>query len=88
MLKHLLVFFLFILLAFRGLASDDSLIVVKSISISGNKITKNYIIFRELVFKIGDTLSPAILDQKIKKSNENLMNISLFNFVTINPTII
>jgi hypothetical protein len=88
MLKHLLVFFLLILLAFHGLASDDSLIVVKNISITGNKITKNYIIFRELVFKIGDTLSPAILDQKIKKSNENLMNISLFNFVTINPTII
>ncbi len=62
--------------------SGDSLIIVGKITFSGNKITKNRIITRELEFKEGDTLTVSELENKIEKSRENLLNRSLFNFVT------
>jgi len=34
-------------------------IIIKGVSISGNKLTKDYVIIRELDFKIGDTLSTS-----------------------------
>ena len=83
MRKHFVFFIFIISIAYCGFANTDSLIVVNNISVSGNKITKDYIIYRELLFKIGDTLTIANLNEKIKKSTENLMNISLFNFATI-----
>ena len=70
-------------------ASDvksDSL-TINSIVLVGNKITKDKIIFRELEFKKGDKLSVLLLDSLILKSQQNLMNRSLFNFVTITKTI-
>ena len=62
--------------------ADDSLVIVGNISFLGNKITKDKIIRRELEFHQGDTLSKTAFQQKIKKSRENLINRSLFNFVT------
>ncbi len=88
MRKYLAAFIFLISINYYGFTNTDSLIVVNNISISGNKITKDYIIFRELLFKIGDTLSPINFNQRIKKSTENLMNISIFNFVTITPVFI
>ena len=61
---------------------NDTLIVVGNISFVGNKLTKDNIIRRELEFHQGDTLSKTAFQQKIKKSRENLINRSLFNFVT------
>ncbi len=61
----------------------DSVCIVKTITLSGNKITKDRIIFRELEFKTGDTLYVNVLDSLIVQSRQNLMNRSLFNFVTI-----
>lgn len=63
-------------------------LIVSKIIITGNNKTKTKIIFRELEFKLGDTLSQEIYLLKKKKSSENLMNISLFNFVTISDTIV
>ena len=62
---------------------NDSLITIGSISLSGNKITYDKIIFRELEFTSGDQLSVSFLDSLINKSRQNLMNRSIFNFVTI-----
>jgi len=61
----------------------DSAVIIDSISIVGNKITKDKIILRELEMKTGDTLFPHDLTQKIKQSRQNLLNQSLFNFVDI-----
>lgn len=61
---------------------------VSSISFSGNTTTKNYIIFRELTFKQGDTIIVEQLTQKFEQSRLNLLNTSLFNFVTINHSFI
>ena len=69
----------------RSETSDSTKVIVRAIIIDGNKITKDYIVLRELQFRTGDTLDAAVINNKLKKSSENLMNTSLFNFVTITP---
>ena len=56
---------------------------VDSIQISGNKITHDNIILRELEFQLGDSISPAELSETITNSRNNLHNTFLFNFVDI-----
>ncbi len=65
----------------------DSILTIRSIKLSGNKITKDRIIIRELEFSINDSLSTVKLDSLIVKSQQNLMNRSLFNFVTISKKV-
>jgi outer membrane protein assembly factor BamA len=57
--------------------------VICSIRITGNSITKPYIIYRELLFNSGDTLTKDHAETLFEKSKQNLLNTSLFNFVTI-----
>lgn len=66
-----------------SVVNNDSLVIINSITLVGNKITKDKIIFRELEFEKSDKLSILLLDSLIIKSQQNLMNRSLFNFVTI-----
>jgi len=63
--------------------NNDSIVTVGSIGIKGNKITKDHIILRELEVFSGERLSETELNNKLIKSQQNLMNRSLFNFVTI-----
>ncbi|HKR05623.1 MAG TPA: BamA/TamA family outer membrane protein [Bacteroidia bacterium] len=58
-------------------------VIVKQILLVGNKITKQSIITRELIFHQGDTVSRYVLQDAMKRSRENLLNTSLFNFVEI-----
>lgn len=62
---------------------DVSSYIVSEIIIEGNTITKEKIIYRELLFQVGDTIPDSDLEKIILKSKENLLNTSLFNFVTI-----
>jgi len=62
-------------------------VIIADIRLVGNKITKDKIIFREIEFSIGDTLEVDKLDSLMVKSSQNLMNRSLFNFVTITKAI-
>lgn len=64
--------------------SDSTEITINKIFVGGNKKTKERIIKRELLFQYGDTLFKVHLDDKIEKSKNNLLNTSLFNYVTIN----
>jgi outer membrane protein assembly factor BamA len=64
---------------------DDKKYFIKNISYTGNKQTKIFIIERELSFQTGDTLTGAQLKERMKHSEENLLNTALFNFVTITP---
>lgn len=57
--------------------------LVQEIIISGNKVTKENIIIRELTFSKNDTLYLENIEDELKKSKENLLNTSLFNFVNI-----
>src|SRR6185436_1428179 len=58
-------------------------VIISKILLVGNKITKPSIITRELFFHEGDTLNRYVLQDAMKRSRENLMNTSLFNFVEI-----
>ncbi|MFC2118204.1 POTRA domain-containing protein [Bacteroidota bacterium] len=60
---------------------------VEEIEIEGNKLTKPDIILRELTFSKGDNFTIDQLNLTLQRSKENLLNTSLFNFVTINSEI-
>jgi len=82
--------FILLILFFNFLSySQEKIIVsesniVSDIEISGNKITKQDIVLRELLFDIGDTIKSNEINNIIELSRENLLNTSLFNFVTVN----
>lgn len=58
---------------------------IVGVSITGNKVTKERIILRELLVQEGDTLPASILYEKLERSRQNLVNTGLFNTVTILP---
>lgn len=60
---------------------DDYKVV--DIVLNGNVKTKDYIIYREIEFSIGDTLSSELLNEKIANSRLNLLRTQLFNFVDV-----
>ena len=62
--------------------------ITDSIILTGNKHTKDNIILRELTFSQNDTIPAFNLVDVIRKSRENLLNTSLFNFVTVEDSII
>lgn len=57
--------------------------VITSIVVSGNKVTDEKTIVRELTFSIGDSINQKDIDEYAKQSKENLDNTLLFNFVNI-----
>lgn len=58
-------------------------VVINDIFIVGNKITKAHIILRELPFAKNDSVRLIEIQQKLRSAKENLLNTSLFNFVTV-----
>jgi len=62
--------------------------IIDSIVLSGNNITKDFIILRELSFKAGDTISPGKLFSVFQISQQNLLKTSLFNFVNISDSLV
>ena len=60
----------------------DHQLVIRDVVITGNKITRRNIILRELIFSPGDTIDKMDLIPALERSRENLLNLSLFNFVT------
>lgn len=58
-------------------------VIIDSIFLTGNKITRDRIIYREMVVRKGDTLTLQQLDSLMVKCHDNLMNTSLFNFVDL-----
>jgi len=85
----LLIVSLFVGKLFAVISVKDTFIIsskkyiVGSITTSGNKKTKERIILRELTFKINDSISIKELYQQIARSEQNLLNTSLFNFSKI-----
>lgn len=83
-MKQLLSLFL-IMLSFGLYAQQDaeSYVIVSDIVISGNNVTQEDIILRELTFCIGDTIPLLQWEEKLRVSHENVQNTTLFNFVTV-----
>ncbi|HZK06716.1 MAG TPA: hypothetical protein VFC92_00815 [Bacteroidales bacterium] len=63
-------------------------IIIDTVEISGNKVTKSKIILRELTFDLHDTIAVHNLVNHLERTRENLLNTSLFNFVTIHDSIL
>lgn len=63
--------------------TDSGIIEITSIQLIGNKLTRDHILLRELTFKRGDTLRAENLDKLVRRSEENLINTSLFNSAKI-----
>ncbi|MCX6247466.1 MAG: hypothetical protein NTW10_07015 [Bacteroidetes bacterium] len=63
---------------------DTSLqVVIRSVTIDGNHLTRSSIILRELPFHEKDTLREASFRQMLTEGRENIFNTTLFNFVTL-----
>lgn len=60
-------------------APDTTVLIIGTITVIGNKITKEHIILRELALKTGDTVSVSDFDARRIRSEENIYNTSLFN---------
>jgi outer membrane protein assembly factor BamA len=58
-------------------------VIIRKITLTGNKITKERIIHRELLVRENDTIPVQNLSNLLQQSRKNLVNTSLFNFVTI-----
>jgi len=58
-------------------------VIIRKITFKGNKITKDRIIQRELLFKENDTIPVEELSYILQQSRKNLVNTSLFNFVIL-----
>ena len=63
--------------------TSSGIVTVGRIELSGNRKTKGSIIYRELLFAQGDRFSPGEFSNRINQSRLNLLNTSLFNFVSI-----
>jgi outer membrane protein assembly factor BamA len=63
--------------------SVQSKVIIRKITLTGNKITKDRIILREILVKENDTIAIQYLSEVLQQSRKNLVNTSLFNFVTI-----
>lgn len=81
MKKFLLIPLLLLLLPLQGFGQEDNYLVVDSILIQGNRLTKKKIILRELSFSVGDTILKHEFFGELAKSKNNLNNTLLFNFV-------
>lgn len=57
--------------------------IINDIILHGNKVTKPRIITRELTFEKGDTVKYCDLSKALVQSRANLLNTSLFNFVSL-----
>ncbi|MFI5237433.1 MAG: BamA/TamA family outer membrane protein [Ignavibacteriales bacterium] len=60
---------------------DNYSVVIDSILISGNDITQDFIILRELTFAVGDTLKPDIAWY----NRERIYSLRIFNDVRLKP---
>ena len=60
-------------------------IVVHDITVSGNRLTKERIILRELLVQAGDTVPGDQLYDRLERSRQNLVNTGLFTTVSVLP---
>ena len=68
-------------------AGNEEVLKVSKIKITGNALTSERVILRELPFQIGDSLHFSTLQDYIKQSTDNLTNTLLFNFISVSHSI-
>jgi len=63
--------------------SQSDQVVVSKITIEGNKKTRSPVILREINFSVQDTIEQELLSQRLKESEQLLLNTGLFSRVSI-----
>ncbi|MBN2213330.1 MAG: hypothetical protein JW723_03720 [Bacteroidales bacterium] len=66
---------------YRDTIGNNEYYIVSRIEISGNKVTKDKIVLRELTFDLYDSINRRDIQTHITHSSENLLKTSLFNYV-------
>ena len=74
---------LILALLLHGSAIFGQDVCISSISVKGNSITSESVILREVPFCAGDTINSPDFEKMLVESRQNLLNTSLFNYVTI-----
>lgn len=72
----------FLLFLYTDLKSADQT-QISNITITGNSKIKDFVILRELPFQKGDIIDKNLLYELIIQGRNNILNLSLFNFVYI-----
>ena len=57
--------------------------LISDIYISGNNTTRDFVILRELPFNVRDVIDITTIDTLLTQGKNNLINLSLFNFVSV-----
>ena len=65
---------------------DAQSVEVTKITINGLKRTRASIVYRELTFYEGDTLTQMLLGEIMERNRNNLLNLGIFNEVDVNVT--
>jgi outer membrane protein assembly factor BamA len=93
--SKIIVFFFILTYGISGYAQEgvapsvsDSIRIINTIQFTGNKVTRDRIIQREILFDQGDTLVYEKFIADVAQSQRNLMNTSLFNFVTFDTVLV
>ena len=75
--------------AMDSLAKDSSAkIMVNQINVTGNNSTKAYIIYREIQFNDGDSITITALAEQLRRVRQQIYNTTLFSNVTIETAIV
>ncbi len=75
---------LFTVLLLTSWTSMAQSLIIDSIIFEGNKKTKNYILRRELDFRIHDTVDASTFPSRLESGRGRILNTGLFNEVTAN----
>jgi outer membrane protein assembly factor BamA len=88
--KFLSIFFFLLSLYSNSYAQENKnkFVILKEFKIIGNKTTKANIIVREIPLNINDSIAKVDLKKTLERTQSNLFNTSLFNFVTVEPVYI
>lgn len=62
-------------------------VLIKEISITGNKKTKEWVILRYMTFHVNDSIEEKKLTENITQSQQNIYNSGLFTLVKLSHTI-
>ena len=71
-----------------SITDSSSKIMINQINVSGNNSTKAYVIYREVQFKNGDSITITQLNEALKEVREQIYNTTLFSDVRIETAVV
>jgi outer membrane protein assembly factor BamA len=71
-----------------ALATGPAKLFIKSITVKGNKKTRDYVIVREIQFKAGDSILTSVLTGELEKARRQVYNTTLFTDVKVAANVV